>query len=139
MSTITDTEADARAASRERLRAVVIDNLLNAHDHTTDPYTAAEAIMAAAQQWALEGYMISTAPAAPCPKSGGTVSRWYAPHGWAHTAPDDVTDPGPYTEGERVPCPGCKADVPVTPHANTMRETGRQYVARLAEHTIPAA
>ena len=72
--------------------------------------------------------------AEPCPGSGTTVSRWYAPHGWAYTAPEDITDPGPYTEGERAACRHCGNDVPVTPHATTERETGRQYVGRLAQH-----
>ncbi|PPS89601.1 hypothetical protein [Streptomyces sp. MH60] len=138
MSTPTTTETDARAASRERLRTVVAATLADVHDRTLNLTDAEETIMAAAQQWAMEGYMISTAPAAkPCPKSGGTVDRWHEGTNLLFAPDDDKPDPGPYTEGEHVTCPGCGADVPVTPVANNLRSAGRQYVARLPQHTIP--
>lgn len=124
--------ATALDAARERLRAVVLDNLLNVADQTTDPYTAGEAIMDAAQQWVTD----TATRAEPCPGSGTTVERWHEmpspldrPGAYA-----DAPDPGPYTEGERVTCRHCSASVPVTPIANTRRSAGRQYVARLAQH-----
>lgn len=91
-TTITPTDTDARAASRERLRAAVAATLTDVHDHTTTPADAEETIMTAAQQWALEGYMISTGPAA-APTThhevwGGDPEH---PHTWTWT-PDDGND-----------------------------------------------
>ncbi|MCP9209588.1 hypothetical protein [Streptomyces cucumeris] len=135
MTTPTTPAADtARAESLERLRAVVVETLLDVHDQTTDPYTAGETIVVAAQQWGTGGGVINAAPAAPCPGSGGTVSRWYAPYGWAYTPATDISDPGPYTVGEHVTCRSCRADVPTARAKTTERETGRQYVAWIAQH-----
>lgn len=133
---MTTPTATANDAARERLRATVRATLAAVQDGTADPSDAEQAIMTTAQQWATEGHTVNAAPTAPCPGSGTTVSRWYAPNGWGETGAevDPTPDPGPYTEGERVTCRHCSADVPVTPVAATQRETGRQYVARLAQH-----
>lgn len=69
-----------------------------------------------------------------CPGSGTTVSRWHSRQNPLDPMSEWTADPGPYTEGERVTCPRCHADVPVTPVADNRRSAGRQYVARLTAH-----
>lgn len=128
------TTTAALDASRERLRATVAATLADVYDRTTDPDTAEQAIMDAVQRWNVEGYEINAAPAAPCPGSGATVSRWHSRQNPLDPMSEWTADPGPYAEGERVTCRHCSADVPVTPVANTLRSAGRQYVGRLAQH-----
>jgi hypothetical protein len=67
-------------------------------------------------------------------RSGGTVSRWTQPVDPFNGMGPWTPDPGPYGQGEKVTCPGCAMEVEVTPVANNMRSSGRQYVARLAAH-----
>ncbi|MEV7675051.1 hypothetical protein [Streptomyces sp. NPDC088752] len=130
MSTATDT---ANTAARKTLRAAVREALDAHRTGTLDADMAEETIMDAAQQWVTTGYVINARPAAPCPGSGATVSRWMEFNGW------DVTDTfgadsGPYQEGETETCRECGTDVSVTHKATTERETGTQYVGTLAAH-----
>ena len=127
MTQPTDT---ALAAASERLRAAIAETLADVHDHTTDPATGERAIMNAVQDWVNQGY---ATPTTPCPWSARSLTRWYAPHGWSIPAAD-IPDPGPYTVGEHVTCPHCGAAVAVDRVKTTERETGRQYVAWLAQH-----
>lgn len=126
----------ANEVARERLRATVRETLDAVRAGTLAADVAEQAVMDAAQQWVTEGYVINARPAAPCPGSGTTVDRYEMPGPFAD--PDgfyaDAPDPGPYTDGERVTCPSCAVEVPVTSIANTLRSAGRQYVARFAQH-----
>lgn len=64
-----------------------------------------------------------------------TVSRWHQPDTWGVWAALDsqAADPGPYREGETVPC-RCGSTVAVTHRTTTRRETGTQYIGDLSAH-----